>query len=83
MTKTIEAVYEDGVFKPIKKVKLPEHERFKLTITPVVEDEETIKKIVERQKKALLEIAGTASSGLSDVSKHHDKYLYSKPCGRK
>ena len=58
MTKTIEAVYEDGVFKPIKKVKLPEHERFKLTITPVVEDEETIKKIVERQKRALLEIAG-------------------------
>lgn len=31
MPKTIEAIYENGVFKPVKKVELSEHERVKLT----------------------------------------------------
>ncbi len=89
MTKTVEAIYENGVFKPVKKVKLPEHKRVKLTISPtkpvepIEEDEEAIKRLVERQRKAFLKIAGTASSGLSDVSRNHDKYLYGEPCGRK
>lgn len=86
MTKTVEAIYENGVFKPVKKVKLPEHKRVNLIISPTIEmpeDEEEIKKMVERQKRALLKIAGTGSSGLSDVSENHDKYLYGKPCGRK
>jgi predicted DNA-binding antitoxin AbrB/MazE fold protein len=32
MLRTVEAVYENGVFKPIKKVTLLEHERVELTI---------------------------------------------------
>lgn len=64
MPKTIEAIFEDGVFKPIKKVKLPEHERFKIILSPVKKDEEAIKRLVERQKKALLSIAGIGDSGL-------------------
>lgn len=83
MTKTVEAIYENGVFKPVKKVRLPEHERFKLIVSPVEEDEREIKKIVERQRKALLSIAGIGDSGLGDVSRNPDKYLYDKPCGRK
>ena len=86
MAKTIEAVYENGVFKPVKKVKFPEHERFKLIISPAKdtgEDAAAIKKLVERQKDALFSIAGIASSGLEDVSENHDKYLYGEPCGRK
>lgn len=89
MSQVIEAIYENGVFKPVKKVKFPEHKRVKLTISPrepdelIEEDEEAIKRLVERQRKTFLKIAGTASSGLSDVSKNHDKYLYSEPCGRK
>ncbi|MBI4690040.1 MAG: antitoxin family protein, partial [Nitrospirae bacterium] len=27
MPKTIEAIYENGVFKPLKKINLPEHKR--------------------------------------------------------
>lgn len=83
MTKTIEAIYEHGVFKPVKKLKLPLHERFKLVISSIEEEERAAKKHAERQKKALLAIAGTASGGLSDVSANHDKYLYGKPCGGK
>jgi predicted DNA-binding antitoxin AbrB/MazE fold protein len=60
MTKTVEAIYENGVFKPVKKVKLPEHKKIKLTISPIElaeligEDEEAIKQLVERQRKAFL-----------------------------
>lgn len=83
MTKTIEAIFEHGVFKPVKKLKLPLHERFKLVISPVEDETLAVKKRIERQKKALLAIAGTATGGFSDVSANHDKYLYGKPCGRK
>ena len=78
MTKTIEAIYEKGVFKPLKKVKFHEHERVKLTVSTAEQDEAAIKRFVDRQKKAFLKIAGTGSSGLTDVSKNHNRYLYGK-----
>lgn len=81
MTKTVNAIYEKGVFKPLKKVKYHEHERVKLTISPSEQDEAKSKRFVDRQKKAFLKIAGTGSSRLTDVSKNHDKYLYGKTCG--
>ncbi|HAP66744.1 MAG TPA: antitoxin [Nitrospinae bacterium] len=34
MPKTIEAIYEDGVFKPFKKPNIIEHERVEITIKP-------------------------------------------------
>lgn len=33
MPKTIEAVYEDGVFKPLNQVPLPEHTKIRLTLS--------------------------------------------------
>lgn len=83
MPKIIEAIYENGVFRPLQKLKLPEHIRFKLTFMPVEKDKKEIEKTVKKQKKALLSIAGIGSSGISDVSKKHDKYLYGKPCAVK
>ncbi len=83
MTRTIEAIYEKGVFKPLEEVKFQEHERVKLTVSPAEQDEADVKKFVDRQKKAFLKIAGTAAGGLADVSKKHDKYLYGKACGTK
>lgn len=78
MIQTVEAVYENGVFKPLKKIKLPEHECFKLNIIPIEEDDNEIKQVVEKQKKALKKFIGIGRSGLSDVSENHDKYLYKK-----
>ncbi len=37
MPKTIEAMYEDGVFKPLDQVPLPEHTRIRLTLSPTKE----------------------------------------------
>lgn len=78
MTKTVNAIYEDGVFKPVKKVKLPEHERFRLTISTLEVGESEIKKTVAMQKRALKKLIGVGRSGLSDGSVNHDKYLYKK-----
>ncbi len=76
MTKTVQAIYEDGVFKPEKKLKLPEHERFMLTIAPL--EEKAIQRTVEMQKRALKKLIGIGRGAAADVSVHHDRYLYKK-----
>jgi predicted DNA-binding antitoxin AbrB/MazE fold protein len=75
--KSIEAIYEDGVFKPIRKVALPEQSRVRLTLTllPLRSAKER-KLLVERQRKALLSIAGIGSSGRTDISENPHQALY-------
>ncbi|MBI4653596.1 MAG: antitoxin family protein [Nitrospirae bacterium] len=54
MFKTLEAIYENGVFKPTKKVTIPEHSK-KLIISPekewVREIKSLLKKVHSRTKK--------------------------------
>ena len=73
MSKLITAIYEDGMFKPLQHINLHEHQRVKLEIIPEPETS-----LVESQKRALLEIAGMGNSGLTDVARKHNKYLYQK-----
>ncbi len=73
MAKTIIAIYEDGIFKPLEEAHLSDHQRVKLKI--ISEDEETL---LQSQKKALLEVAGMGASGQDEVARSHDKYLYLK-----
>lgn len=73
MSKLITAIYEDGIFKPLQDIDLPDRQRVKLEIIP--EDETSL---IESQKKALLEISGMGNSGLTDVARKHNKYLYQK-----
>lgn len=42
-------------------------------------DEEKLRELGRRQREAMLSMAGTASSGLSDVSQRHDYYIYVEP----
>ncbi|MBI4822916.1 MAG: antitoxin family protein [Nitrospirae bacterium] len=55
MFRTIEAIYEDGVFKPKKKLSFPEHSRIKLTIVSdnewIGEFKTLLKKVHSRTKK--------------------------------
>ena len=71
MSKVIRAIYEDGIFKPLEDIHLPDHQRVKLEI---ISEEEV--SLAESQKKSLLEVIGIGSSGLYDVARKHDKYLY-------
>ena len=73
----VEAVYEDGVFRPVRKVALPNRSRVRLTLVPV--DGPTAKAeraAVDRQRKALLAVAGLGASGRSDISRHPHAALY-------
>jgi len=70
MAKTIDAVFENGVFKPLEKVDIKEHERFQI--------------IVKSKAKRIRGATGTLDDIIdiatdcpdTDLSIHHDKYLY-------
>ena len=76
MTKTIIAVYEGGLFKPLQKIDLPEHKHVHLVVIP---EEDT--RLLESQKKELSSIIGIGESSIRDVSRRHDQYIYEKPSG--
>ncbi len=71
MTVTIVAVYEDGIFKPLQKITLPEHKRMRLVVIPDEEGE-----LLKLQKKELSSMIGIGEGGVSEVSRRHDQYIY-------
>jgi len=70
MSKIIDAIYENGVFKPLRKVKYPEHKRLQLIIAANTESTKGKKCSL----KGIIDIAKDCYD--SDLSVHHDKYLY-------
>lgn len=73
MAQTITAIYENGVFKPLEKIKLPNHRKIQLVILPSKEESSHLAKA---QRKALKKFCGIGKSGLTTVARNHDKYLY-------
>jgi predicted DNA-binding antitoxin AbrB/MazE fold protein len=73
MSKVIEAIFENGIFRPLSEPHLKNHQRVRIEILSE-EDESSI----EAQKKILLEFAGLGNSRLTDVARNHDRYLYLK-----
>jgi len=70
MSKAIEAVYENGVLKPFKRVKLPEHKKFKIIL-------ESESKPVTKKSCSLTRIIDIAKNCTdTNLSTRHDKYLY-------
>lgn len=81
MSQTIKAIYEDGVFKPLQKVNIKPHQKAELIVFPEEETDlspEDARKLVESQKKALSKLCGIGNSGIGDIGRNHDKYLYHK-----
>lgn len=76
--KTIEAVYEDGVFKPVRKVPLKEKQRVTIEILPGTPSRGRGASIVSSEH-AGMKIVGFCDSGLGDLAEHHDFYLYGAP----
>jgi len=70
MPKTVEAVYENGVFKPLKKLRFDEHQRVELNIFT--------KKEIDELTKTALSIIGIGKSHFKDTAQKHDEYLYGK-----
>ncbi|MBU4320036.1 MAG: antitoxin family protein [Thermodesulfovibrionales bacterium] len=70
MPKTVEAIYENGVFKPLKKIRLTEHQKVELNIFTESE--------IDDITKTALSIIGIGKSSFRDTAQKHDEYLYGK-----
>ncbi|MBI5639583.1 MAG: antitoxin family protein [Nitrospirae bacterium] len=70
MPRIIEAIYENGVFRPLKKIRLSEHQKVELSIVSEKESDDAV--------KTALSIIGIGKSKLKDTSQRHDDYLYGK-----
>ena len=73
MSKVIEAIFEDGIFRPLSEPDLKNHQRVRIEI---LSEENEVS--VEAQKKILLEFVGLGKSNVTDVARNHDRYLYLK-----
>ncbi len=71
MAKSVEAIFENGVFKPLKKIDLEEHKKVTIIVTNEVEPQQK-----ECTLDGIIDIASDCHD--TDLSVHHDKYLYGK-----
>lgn len=70
MSKTIEAIYEDGVFKPLEKIDIEEHKKIKIILPTEIDHANPKKSTLQ----GIIDIAKDCTD--NDLSTHHDKYLY-------
>jgi len=70
MSEAVEAIFENGVFRPLKPVDLAEGERVKLTVTVADED-------ADDPAADLTDIA--IDTGIPDLATNIDYYLYGLP----
>ncbi|TAN44471.1 MAG: DUF104 domain-containing protein [Nitrospirae bacterium] len=73
MSKTVTAIYENGVFRPLKKVRFHEREKVELNIFKENESDDIT--------KTALSIIGVGKSSVKDSAAKHDEYLYGKKRG--
>ena len=86
MANTIKALYEDGVFKPLTKVRLRNKQRVKLTVVESGKSSKRIAKSTANRRPAAsgkevtshpaYQIVALFKSGVHGLSKNHDKFLY-------
>jgi len=77
VARVVEAVYADGVFRPVRKVALPDQSRVRLTLLPLNGPTAKAERAAAaRQRKALLAMAGLGASGRPDISEHPHAALY-------
>lgn len=81
MARAINAMYENGVFKPLEKVRLKNKQKVKLTVIAKPVTKPTAKRRQIRSRAdvnfhAAQGIVGLFKSGAHDLAKNHDGYLY-------
>ena len=82
MVQHIDAVYEDGVLKPLEPLNLSEHQRVRVSVVSQVQD---LSQSVAAQRQAMddldAELTGapdvSPADGFSAVD--HDRLLYERP----
>jgi predicted DNA-binding antitoxin AbrB/MazE fold protein len=70
MSEAVEAIFENGVFRPLQPVELAEGERVKLTVAPAD----------ERADDPAADFSNIAvDTGIPDLATNIDHYLYGLP----
>ena len=73
MRDTMQAIYENGVLRPLQPLGLQEYKQVHLLVIP----EDPIV-LVTSQRHALADVMGMGASGERTVSTEHDAHLYRK-----
>ena len=85
MAKSIKALFQNGVFKPLTKVRLKNRQRVELTVIKSEEQPKPASKAVNNRRPTARRlkvphpasrIVGLFKSKGQDLAKDHDKYLY-------
>jgi predicted DNA-binding antitoxin AbrB/MazE fold protein len=81
MAKSIKALYENGVFKPLTKVRLKNRQRVQLTVVESKQSSKRLTRSTAKRRRVVVathpayRIVGLFKSGLHDLSENHDKYF--------
>ena len=86
MSKAFNALYENGVFKPLAKVRLKNRQKVKLTLIETERPSARVAKLtrkpsakttgVDVSNHPAQQIVGLFRSGVHDLAKSHDRHLY-------
>lgn len=69
MSQMIQAIYEDGVLKPLEKLMLGEHQQVQITVEPQVAVDHPRSQATDDPLSGV-----RASTGISDLAEHFDDY---------
>ena len=86
MAKSIKPLYEDGVFKPLDKIRLKNRQRVKLTVVETEKPSKLLAKPTAKRRPGAgrvniaahraFRIVALFKSGVHDLPARHDEYLY-------
>jgi predicted DNA-binding antitoxin AbrB/MazE fold protein len=75
MTTAVKAIYEDGVFKPLKPLQLDEQTEVEVLIpSPAAVGEENPVDL-----SVIDDMIGSIRNAPPDMAEYHDRYLYDQP----
>jgi predicted DNA-binding antitoxin AbrB/MazE fold protein len=84
MSQEFDAIYENGVFRPLKPVGFREHEIVSISVTPSSDDAASLA-VATEQRAALLSSATKMEAIVEDLpeddatNRDHDRIIYGNP----
>ena len=85
MSQDFDAIYENGVLRPLKPVDLREHELVTVSVSPLVGESGSTLAIADKQREILLafvaKVDSLADEGSADgySNRDHDRLIYKHP----
>ncbi len=79
MSESIRAIYENGVFKPLVHLNLPEHQQVQLIVEPAPAEETPAEETPASGNGSADPLAGIrTTTGIPDLAENFDNYRFGK-----